>query len=124
MLRRFAIILVLLSLPLRLWAGVGLMATVTAQGKAVIDLAPMVHATGEHPCHDESAQTPAAEDVLALTDHCQSGDCRICTTCHMPALHVLDLLESGRDLPREWTVRTGLSSYSAPQTALFKPPVS
>lgn len=114
MLRRFALILVLLSLPLRLWAGAGLMANVAPLPE------PVAAVQTDHPCHEaEDAAAP-----LALMDHCDGSDCRVCSACHMPALHGLGLLDFSSNPPHGWVALTGLPDYAGWVDSPFKPPVS
>jgi hypothetical protein len=124
MLRRFILVLLLLCLPLRLWAGMGLMASEVSDRALLVVLTQSVqHDQADHPCHEEltSLSTDAVE---TSNDPCAGGDCRICSACHMPALHNLNLLDFSQDSPREWLLVASSLDYSAPQTALFKPPVS
>lgn len=120
MLRRFALILVLLSLPLRLWAGVGLMLN-TAEAPAVALVATTSH--DAHPCHEADAVAPVAQAGGGLM-HCGSDDCQICAVCHMPAMGFSGLLGLTQNAPRDWVASSGLHGHVAPSSTLFKPPVS
>lgn len=122
MLRRFALILMLLSLPLRLWAGESLMTGSVNAASAVV-LATDSHEN--HPCHEGQATEPGelAQDAAKLV-HCGGGLCQICAVCHMPALDVASLFSPGSKPSRDWVDLTSVSGQSAPIQGVFKPPVS
>ena len=122
MLRRFAIVVLLLSLPLRLWAGERLM-TVLAVEPAVVAAAHTEHEA--HPCHEASSPASAeAAPESSLQAHCGTGVCQVCAVCHMPALDAAGALGLSQTTPRDWVPLSGLSSQSASVDPLFKPPVS
>ena len=120
---RRLLLLLVLCLPLRLWAGVGLMGAALPTAPTQLN----VHSTQvepDRPCHemDVGDAQPVSNDVADV--HCNGGDCRICSACHMPALHALGLMEFSHKAPRVWVALDRSSSSSAPLTAPFKPPVS
>jgi hypothetical protein len=118
MLRRFVLIFVLLCLPFRLWAGVGLMMNAVDRPAVVVTSSHDVH-----PCHEADAVAPVAQGGGGLM-HCGSDDCQICAVCHMPAMGFSGLLDFMPNAPRDWIASTGLHGYVAPASPLFKPPVS
>jgi hypothetical protein len=117
MIRRWTFILLLLCLPLRLWASVGLMANTAFMAGPVAAVAQ----AGDHPCHEAAPESTAP---VALADHCDAGDCQSCAACHMPALHSLGLLDLSLKAPRDWVAHTVLRGYATRADSPFKPPVS
>ena len=127
---RRLLVLLMLCLPLRLWAGASLMQNVPGAPlvMALSSQAADEHAvhTG-HPCHDEAvsvADDHAQPSANAQTQHCDKGDCQICSVCHMPALHAAAWMVFTLSAPKAWVSAQGLSASAAPIAALFKPPVS
>jgi hypothetical protein len=127
---RRVLVLLMLCLPLRLWAGVGLMQSAFGTSSAAVTVAQAADEHGVYmgqPCHEEAlsvAQADVPPTVKAQPQHCNSGDCQICSVCHMPALHTAVWLDATQIAPNAWVASKGLSASSAPATALFKPPVS
>jgi hypothetical protein len=137
MLRRFFIIALLLCLPLRLWAGVGMMMNMPA---APVQAAA-VQSTQEAPCHEaevahdgqslhqhhsaahgnESASASTAQ--AGAQDACDHGQCASCVACHLLALQATAYPSVLQAAPRAWSLAPTGALYATHVPGLFKPPV-
>jgi hypothetical protein len=127
MVLRFVLVALLLCLPLRLWAGVGLMSLEQAHKMDVSAQHTVHEAAASHPCHavaEADARPAPVQPRTHDVSHCGSGDCHICTACHMPAMQGAVFLEFHLAAPQAWVAHSGLTPRSEPLHSLFKPPVS
>jgi hypothetical protein len=134
MLRRFFIIALLLCLPLRLWAGVGMMMNMPA-APVLVATAP---STQEVPCHEAHEAQPlqhqhhaapseepsgSSPAQTSAQDACDHGQCASCVACHMLALQAPESPDFAQAAPRAWSAAPTGTLYVVHVAGLFKPPV-
>jgi hypothetical protein len=123
--RRFVFIVIVFALPLRLWAGVGMMMNmpVALAAPAIVEQVSASHTMDRAPCHetDEMAVAPLVFDGTLAS--CAGSECTMCTICHMLGLQAQTLDVVSQSPSRTWRGQLSTRLYAAESGSLFKPPV-